>query len=426
MLVRVPPKASSSACFALAAVIATPVFPTPSRGDGIVTRASSAVASTVQYGTDFLFFLWELFLDSMRAMQLGLVFAPVAISYPLSLICNQTREVWTRMFTSALKWAGPTFIKLGQWASTRPDLFPNDICNELSLLHECAGSGSNMSFPATCSLLKQTIGMDVEDVFFSFEPEPCGSGCIATVYRASVVPLGEQIPVRVAVKVIRPGVRRKVMRDIRLMRRVVSILYTLCNLVPDGASVQWLSLREACEQFETFMLSQLDMRDEANNLLKFRENFAGDPCIRFPKPLFEVMTHDGGVCNLSHPDVLVETFQDGVSLSAFLRSPLAADIPLCRSLAQQGVRAFLQMTLRDNFVHADLHPGNIIVNDDTLSFIDAGLVTTLTPSDKENFLLLFTAVAKKDGRSAARHMLERSRGVSVQIQEVMRRRLSQL
>ena len=314
------------------------------------------------------------------------------------------------MFTSALKWAGPTFIKLGQWASTRPDLFPNDMCNELSLLHECAGSGSNMSFPATCSLLKQTIGMDVEDVFFSFEPEPCGSGCIATVYRASVVPLGEQIPVRVAVKVIRPGVRRKVMRDIRLMRRVVSILYTLCNLVPDGASVQWLSLREACEQFETFMLSQLDMRDEANNLLKFRENFAGDPCIRFPKPLFEVMTHDGGVCNLSHPDVLVETFQDGVSLSAFLRSPLAADIPLCRSLAQQGVRAFLQMTLRDNFVHADLHPGNIIVNDDTLSFIDAGLVTTLTPSDKENFLLLFTAVAKKDGRSAARHMLERSRG----------------
>ncbi|KAJ1936130.1 hypothetical protein FBU59_005157, partial [Linderina macrospora] len=240
--------------------------------------------------------------------------------------------------------AGPTFVKLAQWAASRTDLFSQQLCTELGQLHDAnTEHAAEHSRRQVCRL----FGVDTLDqVFDQFDDQALGAGAVAQVhyarFRADQLPPGTPATAankEVAIKVLHPGVDRLIRRDLRIMHWGAVVIGWLPGM-------SWLSLAEEVRVFGTMMLAQLDLRVEASNLRKFRANFSARPATRFPQPL--------GVCSET---VLIESYEDGVPLRAFLD----ASTPYDRALGAHGLEAFLHMLIYDNFVHADLHPGNILV-----------------------------------------------------------------
>ena len=191
---------------------------------------------------------------------------------------------------------------------------------------------------------------------------------------------------------------------IRFVVKVVSSLPTL----------KWLSLNETFAQFSKTMRDQLDMRIEANNLFRFINNFKDrKEGVVFPRP----------VKRLTNQFVLVESFMSGIPLKEVVKN---SDATLKDVIAKKGMRAFLQMMLIDNFVHADMHGGNVMVkiegeinpnsfaykrqleNNVHLVLLDAGLVASLQRRERHNFKALFDCLRRGDGRQGARLMLEGS------------------
>jgi aarF domain-containing kinase len=355
------------------------------------------------------------------------------------------------------------------------------MCEIMSKLHSNAPAHS-------LHQTKKTIraafdGRHFDEIFEEFDEKPLGVGAIAQVYRAklkpdlaapadidvlestenirknvrrNVDPLFKKTPMRVpssyvAIKVLHPGVERTVRRDLRIMGFFASAL----NMIP---TIEWLSLPDEVEQFGEMMRLQLDLRIEAANLAKFRKNFKDRTTAWFPFPYLEFTTRN----------VLIEEFAQGIPLADFMENGGGI---FQKDIAQEGLDAFLRMLLLDNFVHADLHPGNIMVRfyqarqsnipglrhpgrdthkphpenqDDVtehvlarlrpyrkrkdsaaweaelkkidaegfrpqLIFIDTGLVTELNATNRRNFLDLFRAVAEFDGYKAGHLMCERCR-----------------
>lgn len=349
------------------------------------------------------------------------------------------------------------------------------MCEVMSQLHSNAPAHS---LAVTKRIIRKAFeGRPFEEIFEEFEEKPLGVGAIAQVYKAKLkeglaVPgdseleeppnlrknvrknvdtLIKSTPQRVpssyvAIKVQHPGVERIVRRDLWIMGFFASIL----NAIP---TIKWLSLPDEVEQFGEMMKLQLDLRIEAANLSIFRKKFKERTTAWFPYPYTEFTTRQ----------VLVEEFAQGIPLSDFMENGGGV---FQQEIADEGLDAFLRMLLIDNFVHADLHPGNIMVRfyqssqptnpfrkhksedpqaqpDVTeqvlarlrpfrhkkdpkaweaelqkidnegyrpqLIFIDAGLVTELNATNRRNFLDLFKAVAEFDGYKAGHLMCERCR-----------------
>jgi len=150
---------------------------------------------------------------------------------------------------------------------------------------------------------------------------------------------------------------------------------------------------------------QVNLEREAMNLRRFAENFKDSSSVTVPKPI------------LVKESILVETFEPGVSIQDYLSRPH----PKNKRIAQIGIDAYMQMMLKDNFVHSDLHPGNILVRWDgsspQLVLLDVGLTTELTPKDKKNFTALFGAVVRRDGRYGASLMIHYAREVQCSLEE---------
>lgn len=349
----------------------------------------------------------------------------------------------------------------------------------MSKLHSDAPAHSLHATKRTVE--KAFDGRRFEDIFDEFDERPVGVGAIAQVYKAKLKPdlavpgdvdtrpephdlrrnvrrnidtalksMPKRVPSSyVAVKVLHPGVERTVRRDLRIMGAFASVL----NLVP---TMEWLSLPDEVTQFGEMMKLQLDLRIEAANLAIFRKNFRDRTTAWFPYPYHEFSTRN----------VLIEEFAQGIPLADFIEFGGGV---FQQDIATEGLDAFLRMLLLDNFVHADLHPGNIMVRfyesekpsfpfrtraaaasehpaeqpDVTeqvlarlrphqqrrdragweaelarldregfrpqLIFIDAGLVTELNATNRRNFLDLFRAVAEFDGYKAGNLMCERCR-----------------
>lgn len=320
-----------------------------------------------------------------RVVYLGVLFTPTITLFPVwylyyrpemthtseghAVSVTSFREVWwLKLLVRTLELAGPTFIKLGQWASSRTDVFPPYACSVLSKLQ---GNVSPHSFQSTKQILKLQFGRDLEQVFDDFHPDPIGVGAIAQVYQASLKPQAtravtnnennqvlftprmiselfeqEEEPegfhsTPCAVKVLHPGVEDLVHMDLSILHAAATVI----QLLP---GMQWLSPVEEIEAFGNMMENQLDLRNEAANLDVFIEKFKKRPHVSFPKPLRPYVTKE----------VLVEKFEDGVPMTMFLEyGPTSID----KKLAKLGLDAFLRMLVTDNFVHADLHPGNIYV-----------------------------------------------------------------
>lgn len=155
---------------------------------------------------------------------------------------------------------------------------------------------------------------------------------------------------------------------------------------------------EGVMEFGKSMILQLDLRREASNLARFQQNFRNSETVVFPSPLY------------ARRSVLIETFEPGEPISELLRTQRWENAKIARI----GFNTYLKMMLVDNFTHSDLHPGNILVrrgkNDEPqLVLLDVGLVTELSPRDRENFLALFEALVKGDGRLGASLMVKYAR-----------------
>jgi ubiquinone biosynthesis protein len=272
----------------------------------------------------------------------------------------------------ALQEMGPIYVKFGQIISTRRDLVATDIADELALLQDQVPPFPGAEAQA---IVEQALKKPVSELFASFDPEPLASASIAQVH-AATLPDGREV----VVKVVRPGIRRQIRRDIDLLMTVAG----LAEKYWEGG--QRVRPREFVREFETFVFDELDMTREAANASALRHNFAGSKDLYIPE-IYWPYTKE---------PVLVMERIHGIPISD-IEGLRAAGVDL-EKLAKTGIRVFYTQVFRDNLFHADMHPGNIFVDasdpaNPSYIALDFGIVASLTPEDlhyiSENFLALF-------------------------------------
>ncbi|XP_070553879.1 uncharacterized aarF domain-containing protein kinase 2-like [Ptychodera flava] len=475
----------------------------------------------------------------LRFLRLLLTFLPIYSVYPWTLFFPTFKSTWLHLLLFAVEISGPTFIKLGQWASTRRDLFSAELCDCFSKLHHDAPPHS---WYYTKKKLERAFGKNWREIFVKIDNnrQAIQSGCIGQVYKGymkaekiadenlleeileeldetdvpdffegmEILGFGQLFGTRdleldqaererialkrekdsatgiescepcndkkvtlrqggdegvddaekatketnmemlttksvecgdckessdveddleglipVAIKVLHPHVYRSVSRDMKLLYFWASALSCLPGL-------KWLSLQDIVEEFDTLLKKQIDLRVEAKNLDRFNQNFQDVPCIKFPKPIRPYVKRD----------VMVETFEEGEHVSKYLQDDDDSSEELKAKLATLGIDALLKMVFVDNFVHADLHPGNILVqgscnfNPDEQSkltlvdmcdtvivnvkpvecpvklvFLDTGITAELGQEDMESFRDVFTAVVLGDGEKVAELFLRHTK-----------------
>ena len=300
-----------------------------------------------------------------RPMRLLRVIAPWGRRY----VADAPRGERLRL---ALNEMGPIFVKFGQIISTRRDMIPADIADELALLQDQVPP-----FPGeeAKAIVERELEKPVEELFKTFETTPLASASIAQVHAATLADGYE-----VVVKVVRPGIRKQLRRDIDL-------LYAIAGLAEkywEGG--QKMRPQEFVREFETFVFDELDMYREASNASLLRSNFEGSRDLYIPEIYWPYCREP----------VLVMERVSGIPVND-IQGLQDAGVNLER-LAKIGIRVFYTQVFRDNLFHADMHPGNILVDatdPENASYIalDFGIVASLTPKDlyyiSENFMALF-------------------------------------
>ncbi|QPF75082.1 ubiquinone biosynthesis regulatory protein kinase UbiB [Roseateles sp. DAIF2] len=280
----------------------------------------------------------------------------------------------------ALERLGPIFVKFGQVLSTRRDLLPRDVIEELSRLQDRVPP-----FPAEQSraLVEKAFGKPIEQLFKSFEAEPVASASIAQVHFA-VLHDGREV----AVKVLRPGMLDIIEDDLALLRTLAGWVERL------SADGRRLKPREVVAEFDTYLHDELDLVREAANAAQLRRNMDGLDLVLVPEMHWD----------LCSSEVIVMERMHGVPISQLQRLKDAGiDI---KKLARDGVTIFFTQVFRDGFFHADMHPGNIQVSLDPATFgryvaLDFGIIGTLTETDKEYLAQNFIAFFQRDYKRVA-------------------------
>ena len=269
---------------------------------------------------------------------------------------------------------GATFIKVGQIASTRADLLPRPLVEELAALQDRVPA-----FPAATAreLIERELGRPVDEVFASFDDEPVAAASVAQVHRAELRD-GEVV----AVKVRRPDIIEKVRHDRAIL---LTLARTGERVIP---SLRLVSLTTAMGIFCDAVEEQLHFTNEAANNARFRANFAADAEIGFPRLLPELCS-DG---------VLTMEFVDGVREGDLESHPI--DV---RRVVTAGMRCVCRMIFSHGFVHADLHAGNLrFFPPGRVVLLDLGLVGRLNDEDRLGVAATLFAFASGDGRTVAR------------------------
>ncbi len=285
----------------------------------------------------------------------------------------------------ALEDLGPIFVKFGQVLSTRRDLLPMDIADELARLQDRVPPFS--SELAIAQIVK-SLGAHPDLLFAEFEREPVASASIAQVHFARLKNGRE-----VAVKVLRPGVRKSIDEDVALMHIVAGLVE---RLWADGKR---LKPKEVVAEFDKYLHDELDLMREAANGSQLRRNFAGSNLLVVPEMFWDY-------CSTS---VIVMERMIGIPISQTERL-IAAGIDL-KKLSRDGVEIFFTQVFRDGFFHADMHPGNILVSTVPATFgryiaLDFGIVGTLNDFDKDYLSQNFLAFFRRDYKRVAEAHIE--------------------
>jgi ubiquinone biosynthesis protein len=280
----------------------------------------------------------------------------------------------------ALEQLGPVFVKFGQAISTRRDLLPADIADELVKLQD-----SVPPFPGETArkIVQESLGQPVDQLFGSFDTAALAAASIAQVHAATLTDGREVI-----VKVLRPGMRAQITRDIEVLQALATLVV---RYSPEGRR---LRPTEVVSEYEKTIFDELDLLREAANATHLKRNFAGKPELYVPEVHWD----------LCRRDVMVMERIHGVQIGdvAKLRS-LGTDL---KYLAETGVAIFFTQVFRHNFFHADMHPGNIFVLTDDprkprFAAVDFGIVGTLDPVDQNYLAQNFLAVFDRDYRKVA-------------------------
>lgn len=282
----------------------------------------------------------------------------------------QPRGVRLRL---ALESLGPVFIKFGQMLSTRRDLLPDDIADELKRLQDNVPpfSGSQAQL-----IIEKALGKPVLELFAAFDVVPLASASVAQVHAATLVDGREAV-----VKVIRPGIVKTIKKD-------VALLYTLAHLVhavwPEGRRLRPV---EVVAEYEQTLFDELDLRKEAANGSQLKRNFESSDVLYIPEIYWD----------LTRQNVLVMERIYGIAVAEV--HELRAQGTDMKTLAERGVEIFFTQVFRDSFFHADMHPGNIFVSRENPVMpqyiaVDFGIIGSLTAEDQSylarNFLAFFT------------------------------------
>ena len=286
-----------------------------------------------------------------------------------------------RQLVDELVRMGPTFIKLGQLLSTRSDLLPPVYLDALSHLRDDV---EPLERGVAEQVIEDELGVRISRAFGSFDPDPIGSASLGQVHRAT---LRDGRPV--AVKVQRPGIRRRALEDIE----VISELAEFVDQHSDKAAR--MGFGSMVEEFRRSLLDELDYRREAANLTLFGTILADFDRIVVPQPVDDYTTSR----------VLTMEYVDGRSIASL--SPIGRAELDCEDLADQLIGAYLQQVLVHGVFHADPHPGNVLLTrDHRLALIDLGMVARLSPESEEQLLRLLLGISSGDA-SAAADALER-------------------
>jgi predicted unusual protein kinase regulating ubiquinone biosynthesis (AarF/ABC1/UbiB family) len=274
---------------------------------------------------------------------------------------------------------GPSFVKLGQILSTRPDFMPREYIEALALLHERVPP---FAFEAVRGVVEGELGTPLDRAFAAFEREPIASASLAQVHFATLT-TGEAV----AVKVQRPDVERRIESDLRVLGRLV----WLASLASPRRARR-LDLRGAFEEFRAYTRRELDFSLEGRTLERFRKNFAGVPGIVFPAVYWSHTT----------PRLLTMERVSGLRLHE-VPGRLSADAR--RRLHGRLVEMEMKMFVSDAFFHADLHPGNVFFGEDgSIAVVDVGMFGELSDEQRDRFLLYWHAVANEEVDRAFHHV----------------------
>jgi len=282
---------------------------------------------------------------------------------------------------NALERLGPIFVKFGQALSTRRDLLPQDIADELSLLQDQVPPFASELALAEIS---HAYGRPAHEVFASFDEKPVASASVAQVHFARL-PDGREA----AVKILRPDIERVIEHDLALMDIAASLLEKILS------DARRLKARQIVAEFAKYLRNELDLMREAANCSQLKRNFADSDLLVIPEVYWEWCT----------PTVMVMERMHGTPISKIdaLRAQ-GVDFP---RLAAMGVEIFFTQVFRDGFFHADMHPGNIFVRaDGRYIALDFGIVSSLTPSDKNYLAQNFLAFFRRDYRTVAKNHVE--------------------
>ncbi|MBX7196004.1 MAG: hypothetical protein K1X94_28370 [Sandaracinaceae bacterium] len=322
----------------------------------------------------------------LRSLQIAWALGTIPLRYLARQLTTEsppsieTRERWWgELLASALESLGATFVKFGQILGSRPDLLPPGILAAMARLQDDV---QPLPYAVIDRVLCDAWGEVRDDL--EVMREPMAAASVAQVHEGRL-PSGEKI----AIKVQRPEARAQIERDLVLMRLGARLL----DLVP---SLHLLSLPGAMERFGAALHDQLDFRKEAANNRRLAQNFRREKKVRVPA------LHDA----LCTGEVLTMELARGVKATAPEAVGASLDDEARRlaraELAARGGRAILKMVFEDGFVHADLHPGNILLADDgTMTFLDLGMVAEIAPDLMRPWVDTFSALAERNGARAA-------------------------
>jgi ubiquinone biosynthesis protein len=284
----------------------------------------------------------------------------------------------------AIEELGPSFVKLGQIVSTRPDLIPPDVITELKKLQD---SVPPMSIEDVRQTIQETLGAPAEEIYRGFDDRPLASASIGQVHRARLA-VDEEGEVEVVVKVQRPRIRQTIERDLDLLYFLARVVE---RAIPESKLYSPVGL---VSEFDRAIMAELDYTVEADNAERFARNFLGNPVVRFPR-VFRGATGKR---------VLTLEFFPGKKIYAAVTDGASG-----AAIADHALAIIAQMIFEDGFFHADPHPGNVLImgpnEEPVIGMLDLGLVGRLTPEMRDKLIDLMVAAVRAEPAGLADALL---------------------